>query len=161
MKYIKEFKEEQRDFYKDQLLSIFDDIRNEFLDFEDIDIVNYQFINLKYSGGAWISSYSTQIISSNKIDVVDTYLNMLMSWDLDKKMSIEISLKMPGELQFGNAIRLNSKSFEFLEDLMTTVKRLNDIEGINEVTIDLNSNHHQYKPIKVIVYFDLEDYDKI
>jgi hypothetical protein len=69
------------------------------------------------------------------------------------KVCIIVDIKLPGEEnEFGSTV-IGNEGIKLFDDILTANSRL--IDGEYDVKMDLNSNHHQYKPVKFLIYFNL------
>ena len=156
---------ESSDNDKEIIKNKFIEVREIFLDFEDMDIIT------SYSIIVFLSNMSISFNPKrDDVDVfIDTRLNLLLSRippaphgggggnatrikSLKKqKIYIIVDIKLPGEEnEFGSTV-IGNESIKLFDDILTANSRL--IDSGYDVKMDLNGNHHQYKPVKFLIYF--------
>lgn len=164
---------ESSDNDKEIIKNKFIEVREIFLDFEDMDIIT------SYSIIDFLSNMSISFNPKrDDVDVfIDTRLNLLLSrippggsiWEIQKtphggggnatrikslkkqKIYIIVDIKLPGEEnEFGSTV-IGNESIKLFDDILTANSRL--IDSGYDVKMDLNGNHHQYKPVKFLIYF--------
>lgn len=155
---------ESSDNDKEIIKNKFIEVREIFLDFEDMDIIT------SYSIIDFLSNMSISFNPKrDDVDVfIDTRLNLLLSRippaphgggdnatiikSLKKqKIYIIVDIKLPGEEnEFGSTV-IGNESIKLFDDILTANSRL--IDSGYDVKMDLNGNHHQYKPVKFLIYF--------
>ena len=148
------------DSFKEDISSKFLEVREFFLDFEDMGIVSYTMVSPGYERGGYISfdpkrgdvnrfliNQSSIIVSTTRID--DPKNNPFEI----KRVCIIVDIKLPGEQnEFGSTV-IGNEGIRLFDDMLTANSRL--IDAGYDVKMDLNSNHGEYKPVKFLVYFNL------
>ena len=148
------------DSFKEDISSKFLEVREFFLDFEDMGIVSYTMVSPGYERGGYISfdpkrgdvnrfliNQSSIIVSTTRID--DPKNNPFEI----KRVCIIVDIKLPGEQnEFGSTV-IGNEGIRLFDDMLTANSRL--IDAGYDVKMDLNSNHGEYKPVKFLVYFTL------
>jgi hypothetical protein len=142
---------ESSDNDKEIIKNKFIEIREIFLDFEDNNTIT------SYS---MVSSGGNRVVFNPKKDDVDVFLNQqIKSLFFTNhplitmvKIYIIVDIKLPGEEnEFGSTV-IGNEGIKLFDDMLTANSRL--IDSGYDVKMDLNSNHHQYKPVKFLIYFN-------
>jgi len=152
----------------DNFKSIVEDIRSYFIEFEDMNVVSYEmkvFGSTTENDMLWSINPNTGNFDNwlrNLLEEANGYLNndnyrklFLRGEDkLDKyPFCLDVKVKLKGESEvWGASCHLSEKGIDMLEDLLVTYKRLKS--SYEKITINLNSNHQDYKPATVRVYFN-------
>lgn len=137
-------------------------IRDVFTDFEDMNIVAYQIsvVNGEDRGNHPNQKMGMEFeigYTFRPNDDLDKFLHfcchLIRGGD---KACINVDLKFPGEkdkykLHNSGDIQLDSDGIKLLDDILTANSRLTE-QGY-DVKLNLNSNHHEYKPMRFKIYF--------
>jgi len=144
------------DSFRDELKKI----RQYFMEYEDDNIVSYEMYvcgqkenemlwSVNPNNGnfeRWIDSQTEE--ASRYLDNESYRQLFLQTQDLDKYPFVfSAKIKIPS-----NDSILNDVGVEKLEDVLVTWKRLKD--DYDKVLIDMNSQHQNYKPVSLKVYFN-------
>ena len=146
---------------KEFISSKFLEVREVFLDFEDMGIISYSIILPGFERGGYIS-FDPKVGDVNRfldfqlptlnLTFSKRHLGVLTSDKLDK-VCIIVDIKLPGEPnEFGSTI-IGNEGIRLFDDMLTANSRL--IEAGYDVKLDLNASHGKYKPVKFLIYFDL------
>ena len=141
--------------------SKFLEVREVFLDFEDIGIISYSMVLPGFERGGYLS-FDPKVGDVNRfldfqlptlnLTFSKRHLGVLTSDKLDK-VCIIVDIKLPGESnEFGSTI-IGNEGIRLFDDMLTANSRL--IEAGYDVKLDLNASHGKYKPVKFLIYFDL------
>jgi hypothetical protein len=139
--------------------SKFLEVREVFLDFEDMGIISYSMVLPGFERGGYIS-FDPKVGDVNRfldfqlptLTFSKRHLGVLTSDKLDK-VCIIVDIKLPGEPnEFGSTI-IGNEGIRLFDDMLTANSRL--IEAGYDVKLDLNASHGKYKPVKFLIYFDL------
>ena len=138
---------ENSDNSKEVISSKFHEVREVFLDFEDMGIISYSIILPGFERGGYISF-------DPKVGDVNRFLDFqLPTLRKQTKYCIIVDIKLPGESnEFGSTV-IGNEGIKLFDDMLTANSRL--IESGYDVKLDLNASHGQYKPVKFLIYFDL------
>lgn len=137
--------------------SKFIEVREFFIDFEDMGIISYSMVSPGFERGGYIS-FDPKRGDVNRF--LDFQLPVILSTSelgteskkLDK-VCIIVDIKLPGEQnEFGSTV-IGNEGIRLFDDMLTANSRL--IDAGYDVKMDLNSNHGEYKPVKFLVYFNL------
>ena len=152
---------ENSDNSKEVISSKFLEVREVFLDFEDMGIISYSMVSPGFERGGYIS-FDPKVGDVNRfldfqlptlnLTFSKRHLGVLTSDKLDK-VCIIVDIKLPGEPnEFGSTI-IGNEGIRLFDDMLTANSRL--IEAGYDVKLDLNASHGKYKPVKFLIYFDL------
>ena len=142
---------------KEVISSKFLEVREVFLDFEDMGIISYSMVSPGFERGGYIS-FDPKVGDVNRF--LDFQLPVLISTSelgtkskkLDK-VCIIVDIKLPGEQnEFGSTV-IGNEGIRLFDDMLTANSRL--IDAGYDVKMDLNSSHGEYKPVKFLIYFNL------
>jgi hypothetical protein len=142
---------------KEIISSKFIEVRDLFLDFEDMGIVSYSMVSPGFERGGYLS-FDPKVGDINRF--LDFQLPVLISTSelgtksrkLDQ-VCIIVDIKLPGEQnEFGSTV-IGNEGIKLFDDMLTANSRL--IDAGYDVKMDLNSSHGQYKPVKFLIYFSL------
>ncbi len=125
-----------------ELNSSLEEIKNVFIDFEDSNIIKYEF---PLSGSSHTSDGMIRNVS---------FIIPASSRYIDNKevvLTCNIKLNYVGNT---DSTRLAGASLDGLEDVIVCMKRLESM-GYH-CSVDLNSNHHLYKPCVVYITIKLD-----
>ncbi len=138
-------------------------IRQYFLEYEDDDIVSYEMYvcgNQYWKENQMLSSVNpnngnferwvgSQTEEAERYIGNESYRQLfLQTQDLDRYPFVfSATIKIPSTDSI-----LNDVGVEKLEDVLVTWKRLKD--DYDKVLIDMNSQHQNYKPVSLKVYFN-------
>jgi hypothetical protein len=151
------------------------EIREVFMDFEDMGIVSYSVVFSGYENGRYSSFNPKRGDFESFLDNITSTLSLGLTKDedlggpglddkykaigrktakvSDKNICIIADIQLPGEEnEFGSTV-IGNDGIKLFDDILTANSRLIDINY--DVKMDLNSNHHQYKPVKFLIYFNL------
>jgi hypothetical protein len=144
---------------KEFISSKFFEVREVFLDFEDMGIISYSMVLPGFERGGYIS-FDPKVGDVNRF--LDFQLPTLtfskrnlgvLTLDKLDKVCIIVDIKLPGESnEFGSTI-IGNEGIRLFDDMLTANSRL--IEAGYDVKLDLNASHAKYKPVKFLIYFDL------
>jgi hypothetical protein len=143
---------------KELISSKFLEIREVFLDFEDMGIISYSLVSPGFERGGYISFDPKRGDVNRFLDyqlpvIISTSELGTKSKKLDK-VCIIVDIKLPGESnEFGSTV-IGNEGIRLFDDMLTANSRLIDMEF--DVKLDLNGNHPEYKPVKFLIYFDLK-----
>lgn len=138
---------ENSDNSKEVISSKFHEVREVFLDFEDMGIISYSIILPGFERGGYISF-------DPKVGDVNRFLDFqLPTLRKQTKYCIIVDIKLPGESnEFGSTV-IGNEGIKLFDDMLTANSRL--IESGYDVKLDLNASHGQYKPVKFLIYFNI------
>ena len=138
---------ENSDNSKEVISSKFLEVREVFLDFEDMGIISYSIILPGFERGGYISF-------DPKRGDVNRFLDFqLPTLRKQTKYCIIVDIKLPGESnEFGSTV-IGNEGIKLFDDMLTANSRL--IESGYDVKLDLNASHGQYKPVKFLIYFNI------
>ena len=146
---------------KEFISSKFFEVREVFLDFEDMGIISYSMVLPGFERGGYISfdpkrgdvnRFLDFQLPTLNLTFSKRHLGVLTSDKLDK-VCIIVDIKLPGEPnEFGSTI-IGNEGIRLFDDMLTANSRL--IEAGYDVKLDLNASHGKYKPVKFLIYFDL------
>ena len=142
---------ENSDNSKEVISSKFLEVREVFLDFEDMGIISYSLVSPGFERGGYIS------FDPKRGDVnsfLDFQLPVIISTSkkLDK-VCIIVDIKLPGEPnEFGSTV-IGNEGIRLFEDILISNSRLTDM-GF-DVKLDLNGNHPKYKPAKFLILYTM------
>lgn len=148
---------ENTDNLKDILSQKLSEVREIFYELEDLGIIKYTFIASGYerSGGTTfdprISNQGSFI--ENKTNIIRLTYKRAIRNTPDKPLLMLIDIKIPGESnEFGSTV-IGNDGIDLFDDIISGVNRLKDL-GYN-VKLDFNASHNEYKPLKILAYFDI------
>lgn len=142
---------------KEIISSKFLEVREVFLDFEDMGIISYSMVSPGFERGGYISFDPKVGDVSRFLDfqlpvIISTSELGTKSKKLDK-VCIIVDIKLPGESnEFGSTV-IGNEVIRLFDDMLTANSRL--IDAGYDVKMDLNSNHGEYKPVKFLIYFNV------
>jgi hypothetical protein len=142
---------------KEIISSKFIEVRDLFLDFEDMGIVSYSMVSPGFERGGYLS-FDPKVGDINRF--LDFQLPVLISTSelgtksrkLDQ-VCIIVDIKLPGEQNVFGSTVIGNEGIKLFDDMLTANSRL--IDAGYDVKMDLNSSHGQYKPVKFLIYFSL------
>ena len=150
-----------KDNSKEVISSKFHEVREVFLDFEDMGIISYSMVLPGFERGGYLS-FDPKVGDVNRfLDFQLPTLNLtfskrhlgVLTSDKLNKVCIIVDIKLPGESnEFGSTI-IGNEGIRLFDDMLTANSRL--IEAGYDVKLDLNASHGKYKPVKFLIYFDL------
>jgi hypothetical protein len=136
---------------KEVISSKFLEVREVFLDFEDMGIISYSMVSPGFERGGYISFDPKRGDINRFLDFQLPTLTVT-SKKLEK-VCIIVDIKLPGESnEFGSTV-IGNEGIKLFDDMLTANSRL--IEAGYDVKMDLNASHGQYKPVKFLIYFNL------
>ena len=152
---------ENTDTSKEFISSKFLEVREVFLDFEDMGIISYSMVLPGFERGGYIS-FDPKVGDVNRfldfqlptlsLTFSKRHLGVLTSDKLDK-VCIIVDIKLPGESNgFGSTV-IGNEGIRLFDDMLTANSRL--IEAGYDVKLDLNASHGKYKPVKFLIYFNI------
>jgi hypothetical protein len=144
------------------------EVREPFYELEDLDIISYAIIA---SGDERSGLISFNPKASNRMSDIDLYLDYITpvvklrnktNTHFKRKMGtkfdsssicVVVDIKLPGESsEFGSTV-IGNKGIELFDDIISGVNRLKDLGY--DVKLDFNASHGQYKPLKILAYFNI------
>jgi hypothetical protein len=136
---------------KEIISSKFLEVREVFLDFEDMGIISYSMVSPGFERGGYISFDPKRGDVNRFLDYQLPTLTVT-SKKLEK-VCIIVDIKLPGESnEFGSTV-IGNEGIRLFDDMLTANSRL--IESEYDVKMDLNASHGQYKPVKFLIYFNI------
>lgn len=136
---------------KEVISSKFLEVREVFLDFEDMGIISYSMVSPGFERGGYIS-FDPKVGDINRFLDFQLPTLTVTSKNLDK-VCIIVDIKLPGESnEFGSTV-IGSEGIRLFDDMLTANSRLIDMGY--DVKLDLNASHGQYKPVKFLIYFNI------
>ena len=142
---------ENSDSAKEIISSKFLEVREVFLDFEDMGIISYSLVSPGFERGGYISFDPKRGDVNRFLDYQLPTLTVT-SKKLEK-VCIIVDIKLPGESnEFGSTV-IGNEGIRLFDDMLTANSRL--IESEYDVKMDLNASHGQYKPVKFLIYFNI------
>jgi hypothetical protein len=136
---------------KEVISSKFLEVREVFLDFEDMGIISYSMVSPGFERGGYIS-FDPKVGDVNRFLDFQLPTLTIKSRKLDK-VCIIVDIKLPGESnEFGSTV-IGNEGIRLFDDMLTANSRL--IEAGYDVKLDLNASHGQYKPVKFLIYFNI------
>jgi hypothetical protein len=136
---------------KEVISSKFLEVREVFLDFEDMGIISYSMVSPGFERGGYIS-FDPKVGDINRFLDFQLPTLTIKSKNLDK-VCIIVDIKLPGESnEFGSTVIAN-EGIKLFDDMLTANSRLIDMGY--DVKLDLNASHGQYKPVKFLIYFNI------
>jgi predicted nucleotidyltransferase len=132
------------------------EVREPFYELEDLDIISYGIIA---SGDERSGLISFNPKASNRMSDIDLYLDYItpvvkLRTKFDSSsICVVVDIKLPGESsEFGSTV-IGNKGIELFDDIISGVNRLKDLGY--DVKLDFNASHGQYKPLKILAYFNI------
>ena len=134
-----------------------DEVREIFTDFEDMNIVSYSIIKNGEKSG-----YNFNPKTGDYDRWLDFCIPGIAYALSDKNINIKIciisEIKLPAEQNSGvdelpKYSVINSEGIKLFEDILTANSRL--IDSGYDIKLDMNGNHHEYKPVKFLIYFNI------
>ena len=142
---------ENYDGAKEIISSKFLEVREVFLDFEDMGIISYSMVSPGFERGGYIS-FDPKVGDVNRFLDYQLPTLTVKSRKLNK-VCIIVDIKLPGESnEFGSTV-IGNEGIRLFDDMLTANSRL--IEAGYDVKLDLNASHSQYKPVKFLIYFNI------
>ena len=136
---------------KEIISSKFLEVREVFLDFEDMGIISYSMVSPGFERGGYIS-FDPKVGDVNRFLDYQLPTLTVKSRKLNK-VCIIVDIKLPGESnEFGSTV-IGNEGIRLFDDMLTANSRL--IEAGYDVKLDLNASHSQYKPVKFLIYFNI------
>ncbi len=154
----------------DNFKSEVENIRNYFIEFEDSNSISYEMkvIGVRENDMCWSINPNTGNFDRWLISLSEEASRYLSSEDYRKlflrdsggnfakhPFCLCVNIKLKGEnpnTEYGSSCNLSDDGVNMLEELIISYKRLKS--NYDKVTINLNSNHSDYKPAIVKVYFN-------
>lgn len=146
---------ENKDNIRDILSEKLSEVREPFYELEDLGIISYSIIA---AGDERSGLISFDPKASNRMSDVDLYLDYIttvvkLRIKSDSSICIIVDVKLPGESnEFGSTV-IGNDGIELFDDIISGVSRLKDL-GYN-VKLDFNASHGEYKPLKILSYFNI------
>ena len=141
---------------KEVISSKFLEVREVFLDFEDMGIISYSMVPSGFERGGRAHHRRGYISFDPKVGDINRFLDFqlpTLTVTSLEKVCIIVDIKLPGESnEFGSTV-IDSEGIRLFDDMLTANSRL--IEAGYDVKMDLNGSHGQYKPVKFLIYFNL------
>ena len=141
----------------DNFRSEVEKIRSYFVEFEDENAISYEMNRVdQYSENdmCWSINPNTGNFD-NWLNSLTNEASYYFNYPLRVSFCFCANIKLKGEKDtkyFGSNCHLSEEGVDMLENLIVTYKRLKD--NYDKVVIDLNSNHSEYKPATIKVYFN-------
>ena len=143
---------------KEVISSKFLEVREVFLDFEDMGIISYSMVPSSFERGGRAHHRRGYISFDPKVGDINRFLDfqlptLTVTSKKLEKVCIIVDIKLPGESnEFGSTV-IGSEGIKLFDDMLTANSRL--IEAGYDVKMDLNGSHGQYKPVKFLIYFNI------
>jgi hypothetical protein len=143
---------------KEIISSKFLEVREVFLDFEDMGIISYSMVSSDFERGGRAHHRSGYISFDPKVGDINRFLDfqlptLTVTSKKLEKVCIIVDIKLPGESnEFGSTV-IGNEGIKLFDDMLTANSRL--IESGYDVKMDLNASHGQYKPVKFLIYFNI------
>jgi hypothetical protein len=131
------------------------EVREPFYELEDLGIISYGIIA---SGDERSGLISFDPKASNRMSDIDLYLDYItpvvkFRTKSDSSICVVVDIKLPGEPnEFGSTV-IGNKGIELFDDIISGVSRLKNLGY--DVKLDFNASHGQYKPLKILAYFNI------
>ncbi|MGI9163447.1 MAG: hypothetical protein ACR2JI_11100 [Mycobacterium sp.] len=149
---------ENSDSTKEIISSKFLEVRELFLDFEDVGIISYSMVSSDFERGGRAHHRRGYISFDPKVGDINRFLDfqlptLTVTSKKLEKVCIIVDIKLPGESnEFGSTV-IGNEGIKLFDDMLTANSRLT--EAGYDVKMDLNGSHGQYKPVKFLIYFNL------
>ena len=143
---------------KEVISSKFLEVREVFLEFEDMGIISYSMVPSSFERGGRAHHRRGYISFDPKVGDINRFLDfqlptLTVTPKKLEKVCIIVDIKLPGEQnEFGSTV-IGNEGIKLFDDMLTANSRL--IDAGYDVKMDLNSSHGQYKPVKFLIYFNL------
>jgi hypothetical protein len=143
---------------KEVISSKFLEVREVFLEFEDMGIISYSMVSSDFERGGRAHHRRGYISFDPKVGDINRFLDfqlptLTVTSKKLEKVCIIVDIKLPGESnEFGSTV-IGNEGIKLFDDMLTANSRL--IEAGYDVKMDLNGSHGQYKPVKFLIYFNL------
>ena len=143
---------------KEVISSKFLEVRELFLDFEDMGIISYSMVSSDFERGGRAHHRRGYISFDPKVGDINRFLDfqlptLTVTSEKLEKVCIIVDIKLPGEQnEFGSTV-IGNEGIKLFDDMLTANSRL--IEAGYDVKMDLNGSNGQYKPVKFLIYFNL------
>jgi hypothetical protein len=151
---------------RSQLSEKLTEVRDVLTDFEDMGIISYGVIASGYEGGGYGQFNPKEAREGDFerfLDFITPTVNLGINRGnlgatikhkvTDKDFCIITDIKLPGKSNgFGSTV-LENDGIKIFEDILVANSRLIDVGY--DVRLDLNGNHHEYKPVKFLIYFNI------
>jgi hypothetical protein len=149
---------ENSDNSKEVISSKFLEVREVFLEFEDMGIISYSMVPSSFERGGRAHHRRGYISFDPKVGDINRFLDfqlptLTVTSKKLEKVCIIVDIKLPGESnEFGSTV-IGNEGIKLFDDMLTANSRL--IESGYDVKMDLNASHGQYKPVKFLIYFNI------
>lgn len=155
-----EFKSTE-EYDRDELIDHANVVRDNFMDFEDLGIVeSYGF---GYSGSIKSTKYEPKcgfsFTPGGRLSIDQVIEEWVNFFKLDggiqrneRRPFIKVDIKFPSE---GNSSIINSEGIKLFENVLEVNSRLVDMGY--DIKLDMNGSHPQYKPMTFKFYFKFTD----
>lgn len=143
---------------KEVISSKFLEVREVFLEFEDMGIISYSMVSSDFERGGRAHHRRGYISFDPKVGDINRFLDfqlptLTVTSKKLEKVCIIVDIKIPGESnEFGSTV-IGSEGIKLFDDMLTANSRLIDMGY--DVKMDLNGSHGQYKPVKFLIYFNI------
>jgi len=143
---------------KEVISSKFLEVREVFLEFEDMGIISYSIVPSSFERGGRAHHRRGYISFDPKLGDINRFLDfqlptLTVTSEKLEKVCIIVDIKLPGEQnEFGSTV-IGNEGIKLFDDMLTANSRL--IEAGYDVKMDLNGSNGQYKPVKFLIYFNL------
>jgi hypothetical protein len=168
------FNENSTDDIRSQLVAKLTEVRDVFMDFEDMGIISYSIVSSGYERGGYVQ-FDPKVGNFERfLDMITPTVRLGLTLDSnlggpgltskykmlgrkymtsDKNICIITDIKIPGEQnEFGSTV-IGNEGIKIFEDILVANSRLIDMGY--DVKLDLNSSHSAYKPAKFLIYFNI------
>ena len=170
------FNESSSDDLRSQLSNKLTEVRDVFMDFEDMGIITYGVIASGFERGGYGQFDPKRGDFDRFLDMITPTVRLGIKKDdelggpglthkyknigrkssytvSDKDFCIITDIKLPGESnEFGSTV-IGNEGIKIFEDILVANSRL--IEAGYDVKLDLNASHNAYKPAKLLIYFNI------
>lgn len=157
---------ENNDNLKDILSEKLSEVREPFYELEDLDIISYSIIVSGNEKGGLIQFKPKTSNLDNFIDYITPSIKFgrdinYLGTKPPKRSTISgekdycfiCEIKLPGESnEFGSTV-IGNDGIDLFDDIISGVNRLKDL-GYN-VKLDFNASHSEYKPLRILAYFNI------
>lgn len=147
---------------RSKLVEKLTEVRDFFIEFEDMGIITYTIIASGFERGGYVDFDPKRGDFERFLDMItptikfgfDSVMRTGRKYKVSEKdFCIIADIKIPGESnEFGSTV-IGNEGIKLFEDILVANSRLIDVGY--DVKLDLNANHGQYKPVKFLIYFNL------
>lgn len=143
-------------------------IKSYFVEFEDLNVISYEMkvIGSTETDMLWSINPNTGDFS-RWLDSLTGEANRYLNSEDYRRLFLRGSegnfgkypfclltnIKLKGDSEkWGSSCTISEEGVDMLEDVLVAYKRLKD--NYDKITLDMNSNHHLYKPVTLKIYFN-------